>query len=282
MSIIIKDITDPEIFLAIKRMCKYLVDEAWHTTADFEYDHAVNRSRQYSDQIEILSDLDLDLGWGDKKIQSTPGSWSIKHVGNFNPWFDDTLNLEELLESLEPLAEILDNTSPKQTGELEFLHYYGFLRKSIPRTNSSIPVVISLQSLHPKIQEHSTSLFLDGHFSDAILAACKVVFTELKLISKLDLEEFDLASRVMSLDNPIIKLNPLITKTDKNEQKGFMLLLQGLASGVRAPKAHDLIIQNDEHKALSYLAFASLLMQRIDERLAPRFQQSDGTRDTTV
>jgi len=44
-----------------------------------------------------------------------------------------------------------------------------------------------------------------------------------------------------------------------------MFLFMGAVVGIRNPKAHDEIVQNDPYKTLEYLGFASLLMKRIDE-----------------
>ena len=39
----------------------------------------------------------------------------------------------------------------------------------------------------------------------------------------------------------------------------------GAMVGIRNPKAHDNIIQADPYRMLEYLAFASLLMKRVEE-----------------
>ena len=40
-----------------------------------------------------------------------------------------------------------------------------------------------------------------------------------------------------------------------------------MAVGIRNPKAHENIQQSDPYKTLEYLAIASLLMKKIDERV---------------
>ncbi len=47
--------------------------------------------------------------------------------------------------------------------------------------------------------------------------------------------------------------------------EGFKLLFMGAMQGVLNPKAHDLFDQLAEDRALDYLAFASLLMRRLDD-----------------
>jgi uncharacterized protein (TIGR02391 family) len=60
-------------------------------------------------------------------------------------------------------------------------------------------------------------------------------------------------------------LSTLKTESGKNEQKGFLQILQGAYLGIRNPKAHSLLSDLDEQKALQYLVFASLLARRIED-----------------
>ncbi len=267
-------IKDLETFVALKRMSQYLVGEVWNTSGDIDFDYAVAKSKQFEQDICELAKLDGDLEWGDAKVKTESGAWITRREGDFNPWYSGSLTLGELLESLETLEELLDSQTPQYMGEVEFLHYYSFLKGKLPKSPEIMklhPAVITISNLHPKIQEHCKGRFGSKHYSDAILAAYKVVFNEIKDIAGIyDLDGKQLIERSFSLATPVIKLNPLVTQSDKDEQQGFMFLLSGAAVGIRNPKAHDLVMQEDKQKALSYLAFASLLMQRLDERLEPK------------
>lgn len=116
---------------------------------------------------------------------------------------------------------------------------------------------------HPKVVEASRKLFKDGHYRDAIYRAFVEVNNFVKRRAKSQLDGRKLMSTVFSPDNPIIKLNPLETQTDKNEQEGFMYLFMGAMQGIRNPKAHENIIQNNPYIALNLIGFASLLIQTI-------------------
>ena len=63
--------------------------------------------------------------------------------------------------------------------------------------------------------------------------------------------------------NPIIKV-PEAGYFDKDVQEGFKFLFMGATQGIRNPKAHKEIIQNDPFITLEYLGFASFLLKRID------------------
>ncbi len=69
-----------------------------------------------------------------------------------------------------------------------------------------------------------------------------------------------------SLDNPIIKLTPLSSETDKNIQKGYLQIFSGAIIGIRNPKAHE-NLSIDENRAIHLIFLASLLMSKIDETI---------------
>lgn len=122
--------------------------------------------------------------------------------------------------------------------------------------------------LHPKIREVSERLFVDGHYSQAIFEAFKRVNNAVK--EKSGMTERDgqsLMSSVFSGNPPRLALNSLQTTSDRDEQEGFKFLFMGAITGIRNPKAHNHVVQRDPYRTLHYLAFASLLMSRLDEAI---------------
>lgn len=129
-------------------------------------------------------------------------------------------------------------------------------------------MTLNFSDLHPKIKKVSGKLFKNRHYAQAILEAYKAVVNQVKDVSGVtDRDGKSLMEHVFSLNNPKIKLNNLGTNSNKDEQLGFMLLYSGAALGIRNPKAHDNIVQNDPVKTFEYLAFASLLLKRLDGRI---------------
>ena len=118
---------------------------------------------------------------------------------------------------------------------------------------------------HPRVIEVSESLFKTGNYSSAIFEAFKAVNNFVKKKTNLALDGKALMSKVFSEDVPVIKLNELLTQSDRDEQEGFKFLFMGAMVGIRNPKAHDNVIQTDPYRTLEYLAFASLLMRRVEE-----------------
>lgn len=163
---------------------------------------------------------------------------------------------ERLGSETEPIT-----TSPKDTTEVA-IHLFNRMQ------------------FHPDIVAASKSLFRDRHYAQAILEAFKAVNNFVKDKSGLSPNELrgikdrPLMAKVFDEKEPLIKLNELITDTDINEQEGFKLLYMGATEGIRNPKAHDMIEMKDPYKTLEYLAFASLLMRRIEEGKVVRTSQS--------
>jgi len=129
---------------------------------------------------------------------------------------------------------------------------------------SEVNNLFDRMEFHLKIIEASESLFKDGHYASAIFEAFKAVNNFVKQKSGKSLDGKQLMSDVFNEKNPCIKLNDLQTQSDIDEQEGFKFLYMGAMVGIRNPKAHDRVQQKDPYKTLEYLAFASLLIQRID------------------
>jgi len=120
---------------------------------------------------------------------------------------------------------------------------------------------------HQAIVEASRLLFADGHYSAAIFESFKRVNNEVKEVSGVnDRDLRDLMAHVFSEKHPLISLNALTNQSDRDEQEGFKLVFMGAMQGIRNPKAHEAVPQNDPHKTLEYLGLASLLLKRLDER----------------
>lgn len=135
-----------------------------------------------------------------------------------------------------------------------------------PADTAELPIYLfDKMQFHQRIIAASKSLFESGHYSQAIFEAFKAVNNFVKEKSGLSLDGKALMSKVFNEDAPIIKLNELLTQSDKDEQEGFKFLFMGAMVGIRNPKAHDNVIQTDPYRTLEYLGFASLLMKRIEE-----------------
>src|SRR2546427_593362 len=105
-------------------------------------------------------------------------------------------------------------------------------------------------ALHRGIAEVSGRLFNDGHYASAIFEAFKAVNNRVKVcVPESDLDGTALMGYAFNPDEPRIKLTPCRTKSEKDEQRGFMFIFMGAMQGIRNPKAHDAVVQTDPQEA---------------------------------
>jgi uncharacterized protein (TIGR02391 family) len=81
-------------------------------------------------------------------------------------------------------------------------------------------------------------------------------------------------SRAFAESRPLIVLADLSTKTGQDIQAGYRFLFMGATQGIRNPDAHERFKALDAEEALETLAFASVLMRRLDDA---QIEIPDGT-----
>jgi uncharacterized protein (TIGR02391 family) len=133
---------------------------------------------------------------------------------------------------------------------------------------------LQVEGLHPEVQAACGALCKDGHYSQAIFEAFKAVEIRVRKQSGLALAGRDLMAQAFALDAAVISLTELSGQSGKDEQEGFWFLFMGAMQGIRNPKGHERIEQSDWQRALEYLAFASLLLRRLDDAQATRLRST--------
>lgn len=120
--------------------------------------------------------------------------------------------------------------------------------------------------LHPRIRKASESLFKTGHYAQAIFEAFKSIEVVVKEKSETnDKDGQTLMADVFNETQPKLRLNQMQTTSERDEQIGFKFIFMGVMTGIRNPKAHDLVEQKNPYRTLEYLALASLLAKRVEE-----------------
>src|ERR1700676_4910756 len=76
------------------------------------------------------------------------------------------------------------------------------------------------RNIHPDISAVSLSLFDDGHYSQATFEAFKLLDIKVRDVSGIEDSGQKLMMAVFNETNPKIKLNDLVTVSDKDEQMG--------------------------------------------------------------
>lgn len=126
-----------------------------------------------------------------------------------------------------------------------------------------------LRNIHPEISQVSRRLFDDGHYSHAVLEAFKFIDKHVAKLSKVSDTGFSLMMNALNEKNPKIQLTSLIGDSEINEQIGYRHMFAGSMSGIRNPRAHEVGNIDDINQCLDFLGFASTLLRKIDNRVAP-------------
>ncbi len=192
--------------------------------------------------------------------------------------------LSVLSRSLSDLERIwpkdVDKTAIESIGHLlsvgEVSAYHEIISTQIPRLEDSIDDYFSSQPygdlnygildlLHPRVTAASYAHFRGGRYRDAVLNSVMAIYDLIRERTGLDSDGVDLVGTVFSLQRPMLIFSTLDTDSGRNEQKGFIQILQGAYLGIRNPKAHSLVSDTDQISAAQRLVFSSMLCQKIDE-----------------
>lgn len=117
--------------------------------------------------------------------------------------------------------------------------------------------------LHPEIARAAGDLYRGGHYANAIEDAVKALNGLVRFRGDHNADGTTLMECVFSPNKPILRFNDLADQSDRDEQKGFMMMFSGAVAGLRNPRAHKLI-KDDPERALEFIAFVSLLAKLLD------------------
>lgn len=121
------------------------------------------------------------------------------------------------------------------------------------------------RNLHPKLPTKVRKLFDDGHYAEATFEAFKFVDKVVQKHSKVKESGVKLMMQVFDDQRPVLKLNALSSPSEVDEQKGFRFLFSGAVMAIRNPRGHEVNLTDDPDTCLDHLAFASLLLRRLEE-----------------
>jgi uncharacterized protein (TIGR02391 family) len=165
--------------------------------------------------------------------------------------------------NLHTVRENVDQAKSRLTTAIELL------QERLPQADPGAPNVSSaIQAyrgldLHGEIARAASSRYLSGHYADAVEASVKALNGLVRLRSGLEHDGATLMERAFNPSSPALKFNNLTDQSDKDEQKGFMMLFSGAVAGLRNPRAHG-FINDDPERALEFIAFVSLLAKLLD------------------
>lgn len=120
------------------------------------------------------------------------------------------------------------------------------------------------------IRNASRSLFVTGHYARSVEEAFKSIDNAVRAQSKLRDFGSSLMKTTFSPNKPKLKLNPMSTDSEVDEQLGYMEIFAGSMTGIRNPRAHQNELEDDPVVALEMLVLANHLGRRLQSAERPR------------
>ncbi|MCF7859739.1 MAG: TIGR02391 family protein [Candidatus Cloacimonetes bacterium] len=149
---------------------------------------------------------------------------------------------------------------------------------NLPRSRPSITPppyemqqIIKKFSLHPLLVPDCLELFLDGHINESIRKALEKFEVHIQKKSGNTVIGKDLMAQTFCLKKQVVKLNALCTKSEKNEQEGFMYIAMGIMQWWRNTLSHGDTKQISHHEAIGRLFLISNLLHRLESCIQEKY-----------
>lgn len=104
------------------------------------------------------------------------------------------------------------------------------------------------------------SRFVSAHYADAVEAGVKALNELVRFRTGSTLDGDTLMTTTFSVNAPKLRLNRLRSDSDKSEQRGHMMLCQGVVAAWRNPRAHNSQFDDQPDAALMMLETLQHLM----------------------
>ncbi|THJ19252.1 MAG: TIGR02391 family protein [Nitrospira sp. CG24E] len=121
------------------------------------------------------------------------------------------------------------------------------------------------RDIHPKLPPIVKELFDDGRFALSTFEAYKFVDKEVQRFAGLSESGVKLMMQAFAAEKLPVRLNPLVTISEKDEQKGFQFLFAGSVLAIRNPRGHEHSVVDSPDQCLDHLSLASLLLRRLND-----------------
>jgi uncharacterized protein (TIGR02391 family) len=128
-------------------------------------------------------------------------------------------------------------------------------------TSTESSVLLQQMTIHPDIYMKCWSLYTQGNYDNAILAATRAVEVAVRRRARLpdDLVGVNLITQAFKPDNPMLVYSDL-----RAEQEGMMALLRGMILVYKNPQSHRHVEVQNKSECLAILLMCSNLLYVID------------------
>ena len=121
-----------------------------------------------------------------------------------------------------------------------------------------------LRNVHAGFPVKVRKLFDDGHGAEATFHAFKYVEKVVQKHASSPQIGEKLMMAVFNEASPAVKLNALSSSSEQDEQRGYRFIFSGAIVAIRNPGGHEIALSDDPDVCLDHLAFASLLLRRLE------------------
>lgn len=121
------------------------------------------------------------------------------------------------------------------------------------------------RNMHPDIASLTQKLFDDAHYAQATFEAYKFVDKKVSRLAGLSESGVKLMMRAFSEKSPLIKLTPLGTTSETDEQEGYKHIFSGSVMAIRNPRGHEPNMKETPTECLDHLSLASMLLRKIEK-----------------
>lgn len=144
----------------------------------------------------------------------------------------------------------------------------GLATDLVPEANLDVEAVslhpFDTRNIHPSVPTKVKRLFDDGHFAEATFHAFKFLDKQVQKHSKLSESGYKLMMAAFDDAKPKLQLTPLITESEKDEQKGYRFVFAGVVQAIRNPRGHDYTVVDNPEICLDHLSVVSMLLRRLE------------------
>ena len=152
------------------------------------------------------------------------------------------------LHRFEAIARALSRLAPPKEPTAEALHH-----------------PFDTRNIHPGLPSKVKKLFDDGYYAESTFEAFKYLDKKVEKHSGLSETGFKLMMTAFEEKNAKVKLTPLATQSDKDEQEGYRFVFAGGVKAIRNPRGHEHSVNDDPDICLDHLSFVSMLLRRLEQ-----------------
>ena len=153
----------------------------------------------------------------------------------------------------------------RNDGQFEKVTVAKTINDAQKRMQSILPK-LRQRGVHARVIQYCNEELLKENYFHAVLEATKSLAEQVRQMSNLTEDGSPLYDKAFSNSSQYLILNSLQTESEKNQQKGFCLMLKGINSMVRNVTAHTPKIKwiIDEDEAVDILMTISFLHKNLD------------------